>query len=319
MKFSKEEKSHSNNMYRKLYAVWHHMIARCYNNKDKSYHSYGLVGVRVSKEWLTFDGFANDVESVKGWDYEGFMKSNLQLDKDFMVKGNKLYSLSTCCWISRDKNVSLRPNLMSPFIVIDSNGKKSNIIYSKTEACKNYDINMENLSMLLNNDINESLNGYQAVYIKELRMHKYPKTVYYMDRSSVVHRFYSKRQAINSIDELTIDDVSRCLNKVTASSKGYQFSYDGKNFLDPNSIQYNINKYLKENIRYLVTDRTLNTEYCIINEKLFSEYSGIAPKVIHRNALFSLERVRKPTANYVITKFNKFSNDYRKDSLLINE
>ena len=58
MKFSKEERSHSNVFYRQLYAVWNHMYQRCYNKKNKSYHTYGAKGVKTDKKWLTFDGFA---------------------------------------------------------------------------------------------------------------------------------------------------------------------------------------------------------------------------------------------------------------------
>lgn len=319
MKFSKKEKSHENKKYRKLYTVWHHMMNRCYDENDKNYHSYGKNSVRVSSSWQDFDGFASDIDYLPGWDENGFMSSKLQLDKDFIVKGNKIYSKETCCWISGDKNKSLRPNLMKPFVLIDEKGKKSKTIYSKSGACKSFGISYESLNNLLNGNLFESIRGYQAVYIKDIPMHKYPKTVYCMDRAGEVHRFYSKRQAINSIKGLTITGISSCLEGPFKSYKGYQFSYDGLNFVEPSSIQYNINRELTTNIGYFVTDRTMGTEYCILDEKLFSKYSGLIPKEVHRNAKFSKDRRRKPTAKYVITKFTKFSNDYRKDSLLFNE
>ena len=82
------------------------------------------------------------------------------------------------------------------------------------------------------------------------------------------------------------------------------------------SIQYNKVSSSKESIGYLVCDTVLNTEYCIIDENKFKEYSGLKPKTVHRNAIYSKDRQRKPYAKFPITKFNKFSNDYRKDSLL---
>ena len=316
IKFSKKEKSHSNKEYRKLYAVWHHMMVRCYNPEDKEYNSYGGSGVTVAPNWKVFDGFCLHLDRIDGWNLDKFMKSEIQLDKDYKVLGNKVYSEEMCTWVSPDVNKKLRPNLMKPFIIIKPDGKMSDIIYNKRQAQREYSINSETLSKLLKGTLEHSLHGLQAVYLSDIRMHKLPKTVYCRTPEGADYVYYSKWDAFNKINDISSDDINGCLVGRFGSSHGFQITYDHNTLVDPMSIQYNKVSSSKESIGYLVCDTVLNTEYCIIDENKFKEYSGINPKVVHSNAIYSKDRQRKPYAKFPITKFNKFSNDYRKDSLL---
>lgn len=76
----------------KAYRDWYNMLARCYgNNKEESYKN-----CVVSDEWLFSSNFIkwhND-NYVDGW----------QLDKDILVKGNKVYSPETCCFVPHEIN-----------------------------------------------------------------------------------------------------------------------------------------------------------------------------------------------------------------------
>ncbi|AUV60089.1 hypothetical protein [Lactobacillus phage Semele] len=316
IKFSKKEKSHRNKEYRKLYAVWHHMMVRCYNPKDKEYGSYGGSGVTVAKEWKTFDGFCLHLDSIDGWDLDKFMNSEIQLDKDYKAVGNKVYSEKTCAWVSPEVNKKLRPNLMKPFIIIFPDGKMSDVIYNKRQAQREYSITSETLENLLKGTLEYSLYGLQAVYLSKVRERKLPKTVYCRTPEGVDYAYYSKWDAFNKINGISPRYINECLVGRFSSSHGYQITYNPSTLVDPTSIQYNRVSSSKENIGYLVCDTVLNTEYCIIDENKFKEYSGINPKVVHSNAIYSKDRQRKPHAKFPITKFNKFSNDYRKDSLL---
>lgn len=73
-----------------FYLSWRHMIGRCYSKK---YHSKfpTYVDCRVSEEWRKFSAF-------RGWmelqDWQG-----KQLDKDILVRGNKVYSPETCVFV----------------------------------------------------------------------------------------------------------------------------------------------------------------------------------------------------------------------------
>lgn len=78
-----------------LYKTWHGMLRRCYDEKhQEKYPTY--KDCSVSKEWLNFQMFAEWFEKnyVDGW----------CLDKDILIKGNKVYSLETCCFIPQEIN-----------------------------------------------------------------------------------------------------------------------------------------------------------------------------------------------------------------------
>ena len=71
--------------------TWKNMLERCYSSKSQErYPTYR--GCSVSTEWLTFSNF-------RAWmvaqDWEG-----LQLDKDLLFEGNKLYSPETCVFVT---------------------------------------------------------------------------------------------------------------------------------------------------------------------------------------------------------------------------
>ena len=77
------------------YQSWRNMIMRCYCKPYQDRHP-SYEGCSVEKEWLTFSKF-------KAWmdtqDWKG-----KQLDKDLLVEGNKVYSPTTCAFVSSDIN-----------------------------------------------------------------------------------------------------------------------------------------------------------------------------------------------------------------------
>lgn len=79
----------------KEYTCWHGMVARCYSSKNqKKCPTY--IGVSVCEDWHCFSKFKEwyDKHYVEGW----------ALDKDILVKGNKVYSPETCCFVPREIN-----------------------------------------------------------------------------------------------------------------------------------------------------------------------------------------------------------------------
>ena len=77
------------------YIAWTHMLERCYSTKLQEKHPT-YKGCSVSEEWLTFSVFKMWMESQ---DWEG-----VQLDKDILFEGNKVYSKETCVFVSRVVN-----------------------------------------------------------------------------------------------------------------------------------------------------------------------------------------------------------------------
>lgn len=83
----------------KCYNTWKHMLVRCYNKKFKEkYPTYN--DVTICKEWLCFQNFAKWYEE-NYYEIEG---EKMQLDKDILVKGNKIYSPETCVFVPQRIN-----------------------------------------------------------------------------------------------------------------------------------------------------------------------------------------------------------------------
>ncbi|HSE99794.1 MAG TPA: hypothetical protein VLA48_02770 [Nitrososphaeraceae archaeon] len=79
----------------KAYYVWHSMIGRCYSQKELlRYPTYSDCS--VIEEWYDFQKFTK-------WFYENY-KKGFHLDKDILVKGNKIYSPETCCFVPHEIN-----------------------------------------------------------------------------------------------------------------------------------------------------------------------------------------------------------------------
>ena len=77
------------------YNVWHDMLRRCYSEKlHKKEPAY--IGCSICDGWHRFSAF-------KDWFDNNYIKG-YSLDKDILVKGNKLYSPDTCCFVPKELN-----------------------------------------------------------------------------------------------------------------------------------------------------------------------------------------------------------------------
>jgi len=80
------------------YELWIAMLKRCFSKNYKEQRpTYN--GVTCCQEWLSMRSFIKDVSQMKGYGVEGW-----QLDKDILVKGNKIYSKETCCFVPLEIN-----------------------------------------------------------------------------------------------------------------------------------------------------------------------------------------------------------------------
>ncbi|WP_304610368.1 hypothetical protein [Muribaculum intestinale] len=74
-----------------VYKAWLSMLNRCYANHQK-YPTY--VDCSVCNDWLIYSNFKRWFENPENGYREGYA-----LDKDILVKGNKTYSPTTCCFV----------------------------------------------------------------------------------------------------------------------------------------------------------------------------------------------------------------------------
>ena len=94
-----ERKAYENGKTTKACHAWLNMLRRCYSpSYQERYPTY--IGCSVCDEWLCFQSFAE-------WYEENYPKdgNNYQIDKDLKALGNKVYSPSTCLFVSRSVNL----------------------------------------------------------------------------------------------------------------------------------------------------------------------------------------------------------------------
>jgi len=74
---------------KKSYDTWKHMLCRCYENSKKNQTYFD---VSVCDEWLCYANF----EKWYDENYYDIDNEIMDLDKDILVKGNKIYSPNNC-------------------------------------------------------------------------------------------------------------------------------------------------------------------------------------------------------------------------------
>lgn len=87
------------------YTCWHNILIRCFDSKYKEkYPTY--KDVNIVDEWLNFQTFAE-------WYYDNIYhvpNERMEIDKDILVKNNKIYSPDNCVFVPRRINSLLINN-----------------------------------------------------------------------------------------------------------------------------------------------------------------------------------------------------------------
>lgn len=86
----------------KEYIAWKSILSRCYNDKYKeSQPSY--KNVICCNEWLSYENFYEWLH--KQFNFKKWLNGKRWcVDKDILVKGNKIYSPETCCLVPENVN-----------------------------------------------------------------------------------------------------------------------------------------------------------------------------------------------------------------------
>lgn len=83
-----------------FYDIWTHMVKRCYDPYElNKYPTY--IDCYVCDEWLNYSNFEK-------WCYANYYKvlnEKMCLDKDILIKGNKIYSPKTCIFVPERINL----------------------------------------------------------------------------------------------------------------------------------------------------------------------------------------------------------------------
>lgn len=107
-----------NGKLNRVYEVWKNMIMRCYCEKKKGLKRYS--DVTVSEEFRRLSDFKVWCEEQVGFNNEGW-----QLDKDILVRGNKVYSKNACCFVPPEIN----------YLVCDHNGRGTRGLPVGVDSC----------------------------------------------------------------------------------------------------------------------------------------------------------------------------------------
>lgn len=87
----------------KAYQLWQGVLERCYNESVRCrYPTYKKCS--VVEGWKNFNVFASWCVEQKGFFEKDKNGKVFHLDKDILVKGNKVYSPETCCFVPREIN-----------------------------------------------------------------------------------------------------------------------------------------------------------------------------------------------------------------------
>lgn len=151
-----------------IYLKWANMMQRCYSKKVHKLKPY-YKGCKVCEEWHNFANF-------RKWYVENVMiGKKLDLDKDILLQGSKIYSPETCCLVPHFTN-----------IVFVEHGTKTCIVFNNVTG--KYDVGMSILrkredigTFDTEDEANNAFIEYKTDYIRKLAQKskgKVPEKVY---------------------------------------------------------------------------------------------------------------------------------------------
>lgn len=89
------------NVNKACHTIWSSILRRCYYEPHKKdFPTY--IGCVASESFKHYPSFEAWCEKQKGFGCKGW-----HLDKDLLVKGNKVYSEDTCCFVPAEINTAL--------------------------------------------------------------------------------------------------------------------------------------------------------------------------------------------------------------------
>ena len=145
------------------YNKWQSMLQRCFDNKLKEKHPT-YKDTACCERWLCFANFLEDLEILKQ-EYNWNVDEKLNLDKDILHKGNKIYSLENCILVPDYIN--------SLFIKRDAKRGEYPIGVCYNKGAKKYqarcNINRKLKGLGLYNTIEEAFNVYKIAKEQEIK------------------------------------------------------------------------------------------------------------------------------------------------------
>ena len=145
------------------YAKWKGMLGRCFDSKFKEkYPTY--KDITCCERWLCFANFLEDFEILKQ-EYNWSENETLNLDKDILHKGNKIYNLENCILVPQWINLL--------FIKSDAKRGSYPVGVSYNKRAKKYrarcNVNGKLISLEYYNTIEEAFSAYKIAKEQEIK------------------------------------------------------------------------------------------------------------------------------------------------------
>ena len=94
------DKTRDNGIQNHSYNTWSNMLKRCYSKEYQiKYPAY--KGCKVCDEWIYYGNFARWFDE----NYYEIKNERMELDKDILSKGNKIYSPERCIFVPKNINL----------------------------------------------------------------------------------------------------------------------------------------------------------------------------------------------------------------------
>lgn len=135
--------------HQRLRSKWGGMLNRCYNNK---YHE-SKPTYKECKVSEYFQNFTNFYLWAKG--QVGFNIVDWELDKDILLRGNKIYSEDTCVFVPREINT----------LIFNSDGKFSGVRFDNNS--KKWQVRVNKLGVSLSFGYYEDKDTAMKLYARE--------------------------------------------------------------------------------------------------------------------------------------------------------
>jgi hypothetical protein len=111
-----------NELHKLAYQKWIDILNRCYSKKSQEKNK-SYVGCSVDYIWHDFDNFLK-------W-FELNYIDGFQLDKDILLKGNKIYGPEYCCFVPKEINL----------LLTNSKSKRNNTLLGVTKYKNKFKVN----------------------------------------------------------------------------------------------------------------------------------------------------------------------------------
>ena len=96
-----------NGVHTKEYTLWCNMLQRCYYDRCQNKHPT-YIGCEVSDNFKSYEYFYEWCQNQIGFSNQGW-----HLDKDLLIKGNKVYSEDSCIFLPKEINSLLTKSTAS--------------------------------------------------------------------------------------------------------------------------------------------------------------------------------------------------------------